>query len=155
VWKLSDALSVLRDAVADVERRARELDPDAQRLAKWSRTVAAHVLERVSLRGGQPAYTAETGSEDTSFGEIGVDVDAALAALGSVERTGINQTSGRHFAFIPGGGLFPAALGDLLADAANPYAGIRFAAPAAAALEHSLLGGWPISSATRRPSAGI
>src|SRR6266516_929051 len=46
---------------------------------------------------------------------------------------------GRHFAFIPGGGLFPAALGDLLADASNPYAGIRFAAPAAAALEQSLL----------------
>jgi glutamate/tyrosine decarboxylase-like PLP-dependent enzyme len=136
---MSDALSVLRDAVADVERRARELDPDAQRLEKWSHTVAAHVLECVSFGGGQAAYTAETGSEDTSLGEIGVDVDAALAALGSVERTGINQTSGRHFAFIPGGGLFPAALGDLLADAANPYAGIRFAAPAAAALEHSLL----------------
>lgn len=136
---MSDALSVLRDAVADVERRARELDPDAQRLEKWSRTVAAHVLELVSLRGGQAAYTAETGSEDTSLGEIGVDVAAALAALGSVEGTGINQASGRHFAFIPGGGLFPAALGDLLADAANPYAGIRFAAPAAAALEHSLL----------------
>jgi len=27
----------------------------------------------------------------------------------------------------------------LLADVANPYAGIRFAAPAAAALQHSLL----------------
>ncbi len=36
-------------------------------------------------------------------------VAAALAALRPVGRTGMNQTSGRHFAFIPGGGLFPAA----------------------------------------------
>jgi aromatic-L-amino-acid/L-tryptophan decarboxylase len=136
---MSDAASALRNAVADLEHRARELDPDAERLEEWSRAVAAHVLEAASVRGGEPAYTAETGSDDTSLGELGVDVAAALAALGSVERSGINQTSGRHLAFIPGGGLFPAALGDLLADAANPYAGIRFAAPAAAALEQSLL----------------
>jgi aromatic-L-amino-acid decarboxylase len=76
----------------------------------------------------------KTGSVDTSLHETGVAVAAALAALGPV-----HQTSGRQFAFIPGGGLFPAALGDLLADVANPYAGIRFAAPAAAALQHSLL----------------
>jgi aromatic-L-amino-acid decarboxylase len=136
---MSDALSALRKEVADVARQARELDPDAERLEEWSRAVAAHVLESVSVRGGEAAYTAEMGSEDTSLRETGVDIAAALAALGSVERTGINQTSGRHFAFIPGGGLFPAALGDLLADVANPYAGIRFAAPAAAALEHSLV----------------
>jgi glutamate/tyrosine decarboxylase-like PLP-dependent enzyme len=136
---MSDAASALRRAVADLERRARELDPDAQQLEEWSRTVTAHVLGAASARGGEPAYTAETGSDDTSLCELGVDVATALAALGSVGRSGINQTSGRHFAFIPGGGLFPAALGDLLADASNPYAGIRFAAPAAAALEQSLL----------------
>jgi aromatic-L-amino-acid/L-tryptophan decarboxylase len=136
---MGDALSALRNEVAEVERGARALDPDAERLGGWSRAVAAHALESVSVRGRQAAYTGETGSVDTSLHETGVDVAAALAALGPVERTGINQTSGRHFAFIPGGGLFPAALGDLLADVANPYAGIRFAAPAAAALEHSLL----------------
>ena len=152
---MSDALFVLRDAVADVERRARELDPDAQRLEEWSRTVAAHVLELVSLRGGQAAYTAETGSEDTSIGEIGVDVAAALAALGSVEGTGINQTSGRHFAFIPGGGLFPAALGDLLADAANPYADPDSRRLRPPRWNTRCSGGWPISSATRRPPAAI
>ena len=57
----------------------------------------------------------------------------------AVERTGINQASGGQFAFIPGGGLFPAALGDLLADVSNCYSGVRSGAPAAALMERSLL----------------
>lgn len=55
------------------------------------------------------------------------------------ESVGINQASGGHFAFIPGGGLFPAALGDLLVDVGNLYAGIQFAAPVAARMERSLV----------------
>jgi aromatic-L-amino-acid/L-tryptophan decarboxylase len=137
--RMSDAVSTLRDAVADVERRARELDPGVQQLEDWCEAVVAHVLRGASARGDEPAYTSETAWDGNSLDETGVDIAAALGMLDGPERAGINQTSGRHFAFIPGGGLFPAALGDLLADAANPYAGIRFAAPAAAELERSVL----------------
>ena len=70
-----------------------------------------------------------------------------------VENVGINQASGGHFAFIPGGGLFPSALGDLLADLGNRYAGIQFAAPAAARMERSLIQ-WLASLVGYPPSAG-
>ena len=70
-----------------------------------------------------------------------------------VEKVGINQASGGHFAFIPGGGLFPAALGDLLADLGNRYAGVHFAAPAAAQMERSLVG-WLAELVGYPPSAG-
>jgi hypothetical protein len=99
---MSEAVSALRDALADVERRARELDPDAQQLEEWSRAVAAHVLDFASVRANDPAFTAEPDSEESPLGETGVDVATALAALDSVQRSGINQTSGRHLAFIPG-----------------------------------------------------
>ncbi len=55
---MSDALSALRKEVADVARQARELDPDAERLEEWSRAVAAHVLESVSVRGGEGESTS-------------------------------------------------------------------------------------------------
>lgn len=66
---------------------------------------------------------------------------------------GINQASGGHFAFIPGGGLFPAALGDLLAGVGNRYAGIQFAAPAAARMERSLVR-WMAELVGYPPTAG-
>jgi len=41
--------------------------------------------------------------------------------------------------YVPGGGLFPSALGDLLAAITNRYAGIFYASPGAANMEHSLV----------------
>ena len=74
-----------------------------------------------------------------SFDEGPAGIGEALATIKAVENDGINQASGGHFAFIPGGGLFPAALGDLLAGVGNRYAGIQFAAPAAAQMERMLV----------------
>ncbi len=47
--------------------------------------------------------------------------------------------SPRCFGFIPGGGLFPSALADLIANATNRYTGIWWAAPALVQLEANVL----------------
>src|SRR5262245_31545356 len=44
-----------------------------------------------------------------------------------------------YLAFIPGGGLYPAALADFIADAVNPYTGVWQAAPALVQLEANAL----------------
>ncbi|MCB9896777.1 MAG: aminotransferase class V-fold PLP-dependent enzyme [Planctomycetes bacterium] len=44
-----------------------------------------------------------------------------------------------YMAYVPGGGLFAAALADLLSDATNRYTGIRAAAPALVQLEANVL----------------
>jgi aromatic-L-amino-acid decarboxylase len=44
-----------------------------------------------------------------------------------------------YLAYIPGGGIFPAALADLIADAANRYTGVWRAAPALIQLEANVL----------------
>src|SRR5262249_10059236 len=44
-----------------------------------------------------------------------------------------------YLAYIPGGGLFPAALADLIADATNRYTGVWRAAPALVQLEANVL----------------
>lgn len=133
----------IRDALAQLEVSARELDPGRTELdALWA-AVEAHVLENTSSLGNAPAYAPESASslDSTSYAvtESRSGIADALATVAAIESAGINQTSGGHFAFIPGGGLFPSALGDLLADVGNRYVGIRYAAPAAVDLERSLV----------------
>jgi aromatic-L-amino-acid/L-tryptophan decarboxylase len=133
-------VSLLRRELAELTPAARQLDPDREQLVVWLQAVVDHVLENVSLRRSAPAYAAGRPSADgVAITEQPADIDQVLAMFTELEASGINQASGRHFGFIPGGGLFPAALGDLLADAANPYVGIHFAAPLAADIERSLL----------------
>lgn len=56
-----------------------------------------------------------------------------------VTETGINAASGKHLGYIPGGGIFAAAVGDLLAAVSNPYASVYYASPGAAALETAVI----------------
>ncbi len=52
---------------------------------------------------------------------------------------GLNPASGGHLGYIPGGGLFSAALGDYLAALTNRYAGVHYASPGAVKMENSLI----------------
>jgi glutamate/tyrosine decarboxylase-like PLP-dependent enzyme len=57
----------------------------------------------------------------------------------TVDTTGINPAAPSHFGYVPGGGIYPAALGDYLVDITNRYAGISFANPGAVRMENILL----------------
>ncbi len=50
-----------------------------------------------------------------------------------------NAASGGYLAFIPGGGLYPAALADFVANAVNRFTGVWMAAPALVQLEANAL----------------
>ncbi|MBS1488304.1 MAG: aminotransferase class V-fold PLP-dependent enzyme [Bacteroidetes bacterium] len=56
-----------------------------------------------------------------------------------VAETGINAASGKHLGYIPGGGIFTAALADFLAAVTNPYASVYFASPGAATVENEVI----------------
>lgn len=56
-----------------------------------------------------------------------------------VHQRGIKPASGGHVGYIPGGGIFTAALGDYLACISNEYAGMHYASPGAVAIENELL----------------
>jgi aromatic-L-amino-acid/L-tryptophan decarboxylase len=106
----------------------------------WS-AVGAHVHEHLSNLGERPAYLPDSPADPAEFAiaETPAGIADALTTIEAVERPGINQASGGHFAYIPGGGLFPSALGDLVADVSNRYSGIHFASPAANLMERSLV----------------
>lgn len=56
-----------------------------------------------------------------------------------VVETGINAASPKHLGYIPGGGVFTAALADFLAAVTNPYASVYYASPGAAAVENEVV----------------
>ena len=56
-----------------------------------------------------------------------------------VAETGINAASGKHLGYIPGGGVFTAALADFIAAVTNPYASVHYASPGAATIENEVI----------------
>lgn len=56
-----------------------------------------------------------------------------------VTETGLRAASGGHVGYIPGGGVFAAALGDFLAAVSNEYAGVNYASPGAVAIENEVI----------------
>ena len=68
--------------------------------------------------------------------ERGVAFERLLRLLfGRVIPTSLNTASPGYLAYVPGGGLFHAAVADLVADATNRFAGVWLAAPALAEIE--------------------
>lgn len=56
-----------------------------------------------------------------------------------VVETGIVASSGGHLGYIPGGGIFAAALADFIAAVTNPYAGVFYASPGAVIIENEII----------------
>ncbi|HUN01409.1 MAG TPA: aminotransferase class V-fold PLP-dependent enzyme [Niabella sp.] len=56
-----------------------------------------------------------------------------------VAENGINAASAKHLGYIPGGGIFAAALADFIAAITNPFAGAYYASPGAATIENEVI----------------
>jgi aromatic-L-amino-acid decarboxylase len=77
---------------------------------------------------------------ESPIGETGIGIEQILSLLvENVDKPGLNPASGGHLAYIPGGGIYFAALGDYLADVFNRYAGVFYASPGAVRMENMLL----------------
>lgn len=70
-----------------------------------------------------------------TIGEHPGSLDAALELLREATGEGFNTTSGGFMAYIPGGGLYAAAVADYLACVVNRYVGIAPPAPAMVEIE--------------------
>jgi glutamate/tyrosine decarboxylase-like PLP-dependent enzyme len=130
------------DELKRLESSARLLETDAGQRAQLLQQVIAYSQAYLEGIADAPAHGESDGRAlyDSPIGEDGIDIDAALALLrDNVDTSGISTTSGRFLGYIPGGGLFPSALGDYLAAITNRYAGHFFASPGAVRVENQLL----------------
>jgi glutamate/tyrosine decarboxylase-like PLP-dependent enzyme len=83
------------------------------------------------LHGGQSGLDIDSGT--TSIHELLSIYDREL------QQKGLNPASGGHLGYIPGGGLYTSALGDMLAAVSDQYAGMYFGGPGAVNMENALI----------------
>jgi glutamate/tyrosine decarboxylase-like PLP-dependent enzyme len=134
----------LLEQIRRLERAARPLEPGGARRKQLRNAVIASSERFLRRIGTLEAYVD---TEDKGIGllaspisEDGIPIRAAIELLEqAVVRPGNNPASGGHLAYIPGGGIYHAALGDYLAAVSNKYAGIFFAAPGAVRMENMLV----------------
>jgi aromatic-L-amino-acid/L-tryptophan decarboxylase len=127
-----------------LEAIARQLDPDACDREAYRNAAVAHGEQFLEKMDSLPAYllTADKGSAllESPIAEQGIAMDEALQLVHhNVDRPGLNPASGGHLGYIPGGGLYLSALGDMIADITNRYAGVFFGNPGAVRMENMLV----------------
>ncbi|MGD2049728.1 MAG: aminotransferase class I/II-fold pyridoxal phosphate-dependent enzyme [Chloroflexota bacterium] len=154
----------MRAQIEKLARQASPLEPDSQERERLLAAVAHYAHEFLNQIPDQPAFDEkDTGSGllEAKISETGIGIEAALELLHQhVDTTGQNPVSPRFLGFIPGGGLYQAALGDFLAAVTNRYSGNFFANPGAVRLENMLLAwladiaGFPNTAAGNLTSGG-
>jgi aromatic-L-amino-acid decarboxylase len=120
-----------------------ELTPEVMRAV--GSAVLARVVDHIASLPDQPACGDVLAEElCRSLREPAPEQGAALEEL--LDRLfrewiprSFNSAGPGYLAYIPGGGIFPAALADLIADATNRYTGVWRAAPALVQLEANVL----------------
>lgn len=150
--------------LAGLERVAARLEPRAAERTEMTSQVIKYTQSFLHELPEMKTYRADRGRYLTlqeSFSEEPGCLESLLAKLdNAVNREGINPASGGHMGYIPGGGLYPAALGDYLADVTNRYSGVCFASPGAAYMERQLvqwmtgLVGYPVGAGGDLTSGG-
>lgn len=153
------------EKIKELEKISRLLDPPGEKRDSWNKEVLDHTNHFLNTLEDSNAYYQNEdkggGILNYDLSEDPTDLNELLKGLKShVEEDGINPASGGHMGYIPGGGLYPSALGDYLAAISNKYAGIFFPAPGAVRLENMLLSwmaklmGFPASATGNLTSGG-
>ncbi len=125
-------------------RRAVSFDLPGDRLRQVTDACVAFALRQVETIDAQPSWDHDgVGPIAASFREPppedGQPIEALLSRLETAVAKSLNSAGPGYLAYIPGGGLYPAALGDYLALTANRYVGLSAPAPALAQIEHTVL----------------
>jgi glutamate/tyrosine decarboxylase-like PLP-dependent enzyme len=151
-------VSDLLDRIRRLERASRPLEPGSARRKRLRNAVVASAerfLRKLEhLNGYYLAEDKGAGLLRAPISEDGIPLEDAIGLLEhDVVRPGGNTASGRHLAYIPGGGLYYSALGDYLAAVTNKYAGVYFASPGAVRMENMLVR-WAADLVGYPPAAG-
>jgi glutamate/tyrosine decarboxylase-like PLP-dependent enzyme len=135
-------IDALRGEIERLRAQTGPLEPDSNERRELGGLALSHALsfldqveDAPSLR---PATEVFTERLEPEFTDQGRDPTSVLDYIGvCIDKPGIATTSPRFMGYIPGGGLFHSALGDMLAAASNKYSGFAPAAPGAVRIENA------------------
>ncbi|MBX7060547.1 MAG: hypothetical protein K1X52_02730 [Pyrinomonadaceae bacterium] len=134
----------MREQLLHLENIARQLEPNADQRSQARKPVIDYsedFLDNVdSLNAFNQSIDKGAGLLNSPISETGISIEEAIELLRTnVDTPGLNPASGGHLGYIPGGGIYFAALGDYLADVFNRYAGVFYASPGAVRMENMLI----------------
>ncbi len=131
----------MKSRIEKLEKLSRQLEPVRREREMLQRLALNYSNQFLDEQAAAPAYTPYEKEMvnallDDDIPEEGVPPEDVVKIFGdNVVPPGLNLTSGRHFGYIPGGGLSSSAVGDYLAAVTNRYAGVYSSSPGAVALE--------------------
>jgi len=133
------------ERIRQLEEQSLALEPDVGARAQMLEKVVRYTEEFLNRQPRDPVFCVSdhegAGLLDSPIAEDPIDIDTAIGLYReNVERPGINPASPWHLGYVPGGGLYHAALGDFLAAVTNRYSGIFLASPGAVRMERMVLG---------------
>jgi len=131
------------EKIRQLECAARQLDPTGAQRRALLAEVGEYAETFLAALPQAKTYTRDSGHNgfaDYPLQDAPTEISELLQFFRrEVDTTGILPASGGQMGYIPGGGLFPSALGDFLADVSNRYSGVSFAGPGAARMEGALV----------------
>jgi len=125
------------------------LEPDPQTLERWMATVSQLAVDHQTSTLTEPAMGPVGEAGHAVAAEMSLPIaeqplpggmEALSRLLQDASRVALNTTGGGYMAYVPGGGLFPAAMADLIAGVFNRFTGLAGAAPAFVRFEADVLG---------------
>ena len=142
--QFNEPIADLLDKIAECRDLASQLEPSGQERELLTKAVVHYTDEFLDSISSRKAYDTRTENSkllsQDPFTTEGSSIDSILHIIDvAVDNTGLNPASGGHLGYIPGGGIYAAALGDLLAAVTNRYAGIRYGSPGAVEMEQVLI----------------
>lgn len=133
----------MREKLEQLEQMSALLDPSPGQRREMTAQTIEFAESFLNELPGMNAFVPDGGASsmlDQEFGEEPADLAGLFDTLDKAIATeGINPASGGHLGYIPGGGIYPSALGDFIADVTNRYSGISYASPGAAKMELQLV----------------
>jgi glutamate/tyrosine decarboxylase-like PLP-dependent enzyme len=159
------SLDGLRTEIERLRASAAPLEPDSEARGRLGGEALEHVLayhDQIGTASANRPWSEVFAQRlEPEFTEHGRDPARVLDYVAEcVDRPGFATTSPMFMAYIPGGGLFHSAMGDLLAAASNKYSGFASASPGAVRIENACVAwlasviGYPETAAGTLTSGG-
>ena len=138
----NDCIETFRKQLKSLECETNVLEPGRERITEWKNIVDEYSFGYLKSLNTEKAYNYKN---NKALLNIPFDNDPKplqnLLELLKMEYndSGITTASGSYLGFIPGGGLYPASLGDYIAAVTNKYSGVTYGCPAAVDIENSII----------------
>lgn len=118
------------------------LEPSVEELERMLAAVGQRIISHLATLAEQPASDLQTLAPEAVADppQWGRPLEETLDTLfRRVIPPGVNSAGPGYLGFVPGGGVFSAALGDFIVKTVNRFVGLRFMAPGLVRIEWSVI----------------